>query len=324
MSEKPYVFICYSRQNSTQAEILFEKLTAHGISVFIDRISIQQGEEWDRAVMSALQQCTAMVTLNSQAFNASRNTLDEVNFFLEAGKTIFPLLLDNSKPYFRLARHQYINASIDLEAAIDILIHHIQQPGRALPLQPHIEKPALSLDQWILIGENYNYRDIIAEAQSEIRMSTRLGHRFTDANLSALRQAVSQGCQIKMMIAAEDAISHLLVYSGDPNRQPSDYLQNQRQCLSDLRRIAQNPAELERIQIRRLPGAAPYNHFQVDPDAPNSTIRIMLYSFVIRATDRLELVIERQHSPQMWQHFNDDFERVWAMCEDTQETLTFD
>jgi hypothetical protein len=118
---KPLAFLSYARADMDLVVVLSNELRAAGISLWVDRLDIASGEEWDVAIDKALRRSSHVIVLLSPRSVASRNVLDEVNFSLENGKAIIPVLLAECERPFRLRRLQYIDCASDFNAGAQIL-----------------------------------------------------------------------------------------------------------------------------------------------------------------------------------------------------------
>lgn len=328
MSEKlPKVFICYSHQNQPEAIKLYEKLRENGFESFLDCRSILPGDIWDYAVQQALEQCGAMVTLNTENFNRSQNTIDEAVYFIEAHKPIYPLLLDDTRPFYRLARYQHIDATQDYQQAIQTLVQYLRHQIGGSPQEPpdDVVTPAqtgLSLDSFTS-SDTCDYIDLIKNAQTEIRILGRIGRRIiVENNGAALEEAAKQGRKIKLLTADEEQLPQLVLWSRSPNPKADHYRLDQEKALQIMRLFARNSPDSNNIQVRRLKVLSSYSHFQVDPESATSTIYIFMYLFRSKPRERLAFKIERSVSPQTWKHFNDAFERFWDFSTGTDEDLS--
>jgi len=88
------VFISYSRKDSDLATQFSEKLTASGISVWIDREGIDLATNWSGEIVDAIEACKAFVVILSAASVESHNVSKEVSIASELKKRILPLDLE--------------------------------------------------------------------------------------------------------------------------------------------------------------------------------------------------------------------------------------
>lgn len=103
------IFFSYSRKDSEFALKLAEDLISNNFKVWIDQLSIPVGERWDKSVGDALQRCDCFIIVLSPTSVISENVLDEVNFGINRGKKIVPVIVKDCEVPFRLERLQYID-----------------------------------------------------------------------------------------------------------------------------------------------------------------------------------------------------------------------
>jgi TolB-like protein len=88
------IFISYSSKDREQAELLTELLTSAGLSVWIDRVSIDVSTSWSKEIVQAINDCKAFIVLLSPNSLQSRNVIKEVSLASEKQKKILPLDLE--------------------------------------------------------------------------------------------------------------------------------------------------------------------------------------------------------------------------------------
>jgi WD40 repeat protein len=102
----PFVFISYSRKDSEYVEGLVTYLAEHGISAWIDRERITNGDRWTAVIERQVEACTAMVVVMSPAAKDSNWVEREVTLAEERQKPILPLLL-GGEPLFYIRNVHY-------------------------------------------------------------------------------------------------------------------------------------------------------------------------------------------------------------------------
>lgn len=102
-------FISYSRTDADIVLRLCQDLRAAGTSIWLDKLDIRPGEDWDESIARALAECARMVIVLSPTSVASDNVLDEVGYALSKKKPIIPILLQDCEVPYRLSRIQYID-----------------------------------------------------------------------------------------------------------------------------------------------------------------------------------------------------------------------
>src|SRR5579872_5970983 len=89
------IFISYSSQDSERALELSAELRARGISVWVDKQSIDGAAQWSSEIARAVADCKALLLLISKNSMASKNCAKEVTIAAEADKHILPVNLEN-------------------------------------------------------------------------------------------------------------------------------------------------------------------------------------------------------------------------------------
>ncbi len=88
------IFISYSRKDSEQANLLTELLASAGLSVWIDRSSIEAASSWSGEIVDAIDACKALIVMLSPNSVASKNVVREVALATERDKKVLPLDLE--------------------------------------------------------------------------------------------------------------------------------------------------------------------------------------------------------------------------------------
>ncbi len=111
--QEPFVFISYSRKDLNAIALSLAKvLKAARVKRWID-IEITPGKFWDTAVDEALESCTCLVVILTEASVASDRVLDEVESVRShsgAGKVV-PYLYEHCKVPASLSRIQRIDST---------------------------------------------------------------------------------------------------------------------------------------------------------------------------------------------------------------------
>ena len=88
----PDCFISYSSNDERFATAVHQDLTAHGLSVFMAKISLKPGDRWAGKVLQALAQSTWVIFLASKAACASPYVQQEIGGALIAQKRLIPVV----------------------------------------------------------------------------------------------------------------------------------------------------------------------------------------------------------------------------------------
>jgi WD40 repeat protein len=106
------VFISYSRKDVTFVDELQAALMTRNYDVAVDRQDIEKGEEWWARIRQLIAQADAVVFIVSPDSIESKVANDEVNYALQLGKRLVPLVWRTaSAPPRGLAERNYIYAN---------------------------------------------------------------------------------------------------------------------------------------------------------------------------------------------------------------------
>ena len=111
-------FLSYARADGRVALRFADALIAGGVSVWVDQYDIRPSQHWDRAVETAVRACQGMIVMLSPRSAASPNVADEVAVAIGEAKQIIPILIEKCTVPLRMTRMQFIDATVDPEAAL--------------------------------------------------------------------------------------------------------------------------------------------------------------------------------------------------------------
>ncbi len=115
-------FISYSRADDAIARRISDGLRSANVQVWRDEDDILPGQRWDRAVESAIDECSDFVVLLSAHSAVSEIVLDEVNHALERKKRVLPVVLEPCKVPMRLKRLEFVLFDADYEGSLRRLL----------------------------------------------------------------------------------------------------------------------------------------------------------------------------------------------------------
>ena len=121
-AESPTTFISYAREDAAFALKLAADLRKAGANIWIDRFDIPVGKNWPRAVQEALDSCSHFLIILSPTSVGSDNVLAELNFALDEGKQIFPVLYQECKRPFRVRAAQYADFTAGYQTEFSALL----------------------------------------------------------------------------------------------------------------------------------------------------------------------------------------------------------
>ena len=129
--EKKYdVFISYSRKDSKVAHQVYDYLTMHGVSCWIDKFSIEPGEAYAAAIERGVMSASSLVVIYSKNVLDTNNVLSELELAHNHHKRIISFRLDDApmrEGYaFYLSLPQWINAIPRVSDALPLLLAAIK------------------------------------------------------------------------------------------------------------------------------------------------------------------------------------------------------
>jgi len=155
-------FLSYARADQVVSLRFADDLIAAGASVWVDQYDIHPSQHWDRAVETAVRGCAGLIVMLSPRSAASPNVADEIAVALDDGKTVIPILIEACKPPLRMARMQFIDATLDYQKALAKCLAAIGQAAPTVYADPSPAAEAVSLPPEIL-------------RQAELRLTSVIG-----------------------------------------------------------------------------------------------------------------------------------------------------
>ena len=133
-------FISYAREDADFAMALASDLRKAGVNIWLDRFDIPVGHNWPRAVQQALDSSGRFIIILSPVSVESQNVSAELDFALDEGKEVFPVLYKACRRPFRIRALQYADFDTAYESGLIELVKGLGiQPRRtdsALQNQP--------------------------------------------------------------------------------------------------------------------------------------------------------------------------------------------
>ena len=168
MAAPSKAFVSYSRADTDFVLRLCQDLRAAGASIWLDKLDIHPGEEWDEAIERGLSECGRMLVVLSPNSVASENVLDEIGSALSRKKTIIPVLYRDCEIPYRLNRIQYVDFRTDYGERLKSLLLAIGDPNlRTIPA-PVVHDGSRRL---------YLVAGVVAAAIVALLAWTAIGHR---------------------------------------------------------------------------------------------------------------------------------------------------
>ncbi|MBN1680924.1 MAG: TIR domain-containing protein [Anaerolineae bacterium] len=116
------IFISHATENDDFVTRLAADLRAADLDTWVDHENIRPSQDWDAAVESALESSGAMVLVLSPDAVASQNVKVEWSYYLELGKPVYPVLLQDCEAPFRLRLFQRVDLCKDYDKALQRLL----------------------------------------------------------------------------------------------------------------------------------------------------------------------------------------------------------
>ncbi len=115
------IFISYSRSDSDFVLKLEEDLSRESIFIWLDQKKISGGKLWDRAIEEALGSAGILILVVSSKSALSENVANEVQYAVDEGKKIIPVIIEQTKIPLTWRRYQRIDFIEDYEAGLNNL-----------------------------------------------------------------------------------------------------------------------------------------------------------------------------------------------------------
>lgn len=94
ITQKPVVFISYSRKDQEKAYAICELLNKNGISYWIDKEGKYSGSNFKGVIVEQIKNSSIVLFLSSQSSNQSSNVIKEIGISVHYQKPIIPIKLD--------------------------------------------------------------------------------------------------------------------------------------------------------------------------------------------------------------------------------------
>ncbi|MFN0166317.1 MAG: TIR domain-containing protein [Bryobacteraceae bacterium] len=145
MGSSAKAFVSYSRTDSDFVLRLCRDLRAAGASIWLDKLDIRPGEEWDQEIERGLAECGRMLVVLSPESVASPNVLDEIGYALPKKRAIIPILYRDCEIPYRLNRLQYVDFRTGYDAGLRDLLSSLsgakEEDSETIPIPVPDEGP---------------------------------------------------------------------------------------------------------------------------------------------------------------------------------------
>lgn len=121
-------FLSHADEDRKIAGQLAKELSKHGFDVFVAHDDIAIGDDWEDTLKTEIENRDLFVALLSENFKKADFTDHEVGIAIAWHKRVFPIRLDDIKPYGFMSRFQSsqkINSKIDPDE-VSLLAHNMR------------------------------------------------------------------------------------------------------------------------------------------------------------------------------------------------------
>ncbi len=108
---KKQIFVSYSSHDKSTVQNLCERLRVQGIDTWASFKDIQPGAKWDEAIQEALDKSTHIIVMVSEASVQSSYVRAEIEYALDNGKVVLPILISKTKLPLRWHTLEYVDLS---------------------------------------------------------------------------------------------------------------------------------------------------------------------------------------------------------------------
>jgi hypothetical protein len=210
-------FLSYARLDQAIALRLADDLIAAGVSVWVDQYDIQPSQPWDRTVENAVRTCRGFIAVLSPAAVASPNVADEVSVAIDDGKAIIPVLVERCTLPLRMTRMQYIDATIDYDAALRRCLAAIR--GERVDLPP-LREPASLLAPDVLAEVERRLTGFIGPIAAHLVRQAARGAQTREGLCATLATSLKDPAERKAFLAGVTSPSAPGQFAGAPLQEP--------------------------------------------------------------------------------------------------------
>ena len=107
-------FLSHSDEDKKIARKLANNLAIYGFDVFVAHDDIEIGDEWEETLIEKIKNCELFLALLSKNFHEARFTDHEIGIATAFNKQIFPIRIDDTKPYGFMSKFQAKKISLNI------------------------------------------------------------------------------------------------------------------------------------------------------------------------------------------------------------------
>ena len=146
------IFVSYSTKDKTIADSVVAALENNNIRCWYAPRDIEAGEDWGKAISTAIKSCQVFLVIFSEHSNRSQRVLDEVNLAISQQAVIVPFRIEDLEPDGAMELHLSSRHWLDafepswhdhIKALIQVISSVLQKPVTEdqIDLPPNIQKP---------------------------------------------------------------------------------------------------------------------------------------------------------------------------------------
>lgn len=109
-------FLSHSDHDKKIARKFADSLSIYGFDVFVAHDDIQVGEEWEETLKEKIKNCELFLVLLSEFFHKANFTDHEIGIATAFNKQIFPIRIDDTKPYGFMSKFQAKKISLHMDS----------------------------------------------------------------------------------------------------------------------------------------------------------------------------------------------------------------
>jgi TPR repeat protein len=127
-----HAFVSYSRLDSPAVLQIVQDLRARHINVWMDQSDILPGQDWDDALVAAMNVCPRFLLFLTPNALASEHVKHELRYAQSKKKVIIPVMLVSCEMPFGLNRKHYANFTRDYQTGLAQLIRTLDEPDQVI------------------------------------------------------------------------------------------------------------------------------------------------------------------------------------------------
>jgi TIR domain len=322
MLDKP-IFISYARTDHAFVEQLARDLTEQGYTIWLDKNTIPPGNIWAVEIKKGLDECSAMIAVQSTASLDSFQCKGEWLHAQDQGKLIVPVSFEADLVIHPLLSHLHcIDFGTYSSSNVKRLIDALEGTHQEADSRFRISTSGVPRNFPDFFNQDsINYTSLIAQA-NHIRYSGGTGYNFLDnAHQSALIELLRRGgtLEVSLMQPTRANVEHLALWSAWADsaslpRVTQRILGNLKAAVESLQFISVDcQDEGLQPQLHLLPHFGPFPVIEFDPDGDNARLALGIYAF--RRSNKKILrpgtIISQRDFPELYEHIHATCVNMW-------------